>query len=263
MKANLYFLILLCLSTYNVSGQNDTVPKHKIKKVYRHAFYLSNTLNFVINDKNYPYCIMESTGISDPILDYKAKLFRNALHDITVSPMFEYQYVGHKGNLHSFGIGYSKYEFDDYSHTYRSQGSFQTVYTNYQFAFIFLKNKELPIHPFIAAQEFVAYKYYNDTRLPEDSYPPYICYYYIKDKSLLFLTQIPVGVIYSDKHYSFIFNFTFNFSAIVFGNHRFDPDSGGGYSPDNINYSKFLFLNKVISEKYILQNIQFKFGYRF
>jgi hypothetical protein len=258
MKKLFTTIVLLSLVVLNVVGQNDSLHHKKFerKRAFGAQYFYLN--NFVSNPSNYPISQMLYIGISNPMTDYKERLYQNAFFCTNFFQGIEINYYDKIGFRHS--LGYSFLEKDK-THNWSiniSQGFTNSVNMNYQFSYSFFQNHRIFIYPFIAAKEDLTVKILKDELYPWDHHEDIFT---IKDNSGLLLTQLPVGFLIDLKYFTCSLSASFNLLAVIIGNNQFDPPAGyGEFTHEKINYFKVQSIIDLIEEKYFLQNLRVSVG---
>lgn len=270
---------LSALLMFNVYGQNDTL-KHekKIKDKWGISLGVSiNTLNQKHSSKKnpYPYCIYMLGGQPEIVtLDYKDKLYRNAFHDEAFDPFIQIDYRPKTkcktiGNIHSLKTGFIinrwKNKQPPENWVQYPAGldlnsiSFKNFFLEYQYKISFLKNNKY-FHPLIGLNSYFAYKQFHTICLKE-IYPSDT----LVDKSSIFLVQIPVGFIFTLYHFQLEINSTFNLMGFVYGHNIFNSGTipPPFYKSEDNRYSKFIFIDRLIKDKFLVPNVQISLGYNF
>ena len=87
--------------------------------------------------------------------------------------------------------------------------------------------------------------------------------YNIHDKSHLFLLQIPIGIRFTKNHFFIQANTTLSIISYSIGSQKFNSSSETNtFKSQENKYSKLLFIDQLIKEKYFFQNVfELNIGY--
>jgi hypothetical protein len=269
----LLVILLLLQTSYIGFAQTDSLKKVQPK----YKFGVSVGCNINLHHQQFI-----STGLGYPASPYynnfsKSSLYKNSFFTTLLTPSCELSYCSTKRIIHSlsFGIVYQKRE-NNYDSEYGSNGVFRNLFLNYQFNYIVLNNKK--ITPIIGINFFYSNKKVMDT-IPSDlggigGIVAEHVKHYTLDYSDLFLIQTPIGFSIGRKPVLLSIIAYVNLVGYVAGHQKYRNYGSITYinpsyyteTIDNtvINtYSKVLFGNDFIRNRFLFANLQFNFSYFF
>jgi len=261
-----HFFILITIFSLTLNHLNAQIDSLKHKNKNENKFVISfgcniNTLRhkFDLLTYPYPYCQYQ-TSIADPVLDYKDKMYRNAYHDAIIAPTINLDYITKENVNYSFGFGFTGQNRKDnyyYPTDKLAWGSFKNLFFTFQTVYSFLNKKKCNVHPFIGLGTYYGYKELSDN-IPWFNWPTD----FLRDRSNIFLVQVPFGSAFYKGHIYVALNATLNILCVIDGKQDFDAGNKSFYS-EHIHYSKTIFIDKIVNENFFLTNVRLKLGFLF
>ena len=240
---------------------NDSLDVKKERKGKRFGIALGYVYNPIKPDKAYPYDdFMRSNSDS-------FNLFKNAIHDFPVTPSLDFIYEARKRVTHSIGMTYRKVNRINNPGWDCADYSFSNFSINYQVARSFLIRNKKTDMSFIALKIYCGNKRLQDAASNCDvtGLSSNLLVIQDNDFSNLVLLQSSFGFIKELGHFQVMLGGTINLLAAIFGKTYYVVTNGNSATVRNesFRYSKILLIDKIISEKIFLQNIQLKLIYFF
>lgn len=245
-------------SSYGVA-QTDSIKPVKRNSDYKFGVFAGLTVNTTKN-LNTTYNPMLNTGIN-PLVDYKDKIYLNSFSNNFLIPYIGFELKQNKQFVHSFSISYLQQKINGDLSIYYSVKKTQTIFHEYNFYYFFLAKKTEKILPFIGATISAAHKKIDDnvSSITNSTFE-----YDIFDKSNLILLQVPIGVRFSKNHFFAQLNTTMTIASYSLGSQNFHASTEIVFQNQINKYSKFLFIDQLIKEKYFFQNVfEINLGYKF
>lgn len=261
MKILINSLIFIIIAANFGVAQNDSIKPDKRNSNFKFGVFAGLTINKTKN-LNSTYNPLLNSGIN-PLVDYKDKIFLNSFSNNFLIPYIGFEVKQNKQFVHSFSLSYlqKKYPMNAVQ-VFASTKKEKAVFHEYNFYYFFLAKKTEKILPFFGAALSAYHKRIDDQS--NYFYNPAIGYD-IHDKSHLFLLQLPIGIRFSKKHFFIHANTTISILSYSVGSQKFISSSEANtFKSEENKYSKFLFTDKLIKEKYFYQNIfELNIGYKF
>ncbi len=260
MKSIIRFLFILIITSSYCCAQKDSIKPIKRNSDYKFGVFAGLTINTTKN-LNTTYNPLLNTG-SNPLVDYKEKIFLNSFSNNFLIPYIGFELKQNKQFVHSYSVSYLQKKLPmNAVQVYASTRKERAVFHEYNFYYFFLAKKTEKILPFIGATISVAHKKIDDnvSSITNSTFE-----YDIFDKSNLILLQVPIGVRFSKNHFFAQLNTTMTIASYSLGSQNFNASTEIVFQNQINKYSKFLFIDQLIKEKYFFQNVfEINLGYKF
>jgi hypothetical protein len=230
------------------------------------AIAQKDTTNAINNSSKNKFSILIGTSLSgfgNKKFDFS---YENCFVSPVFSPLIEIVYWSRSNFNHSIIFGGIVKDFSNsnnrfyFETTGRSggDGGFKNFNVSYSLQYVFFKQKK--VMPFISLSQmysfrdydFKLYLYYSSTNS------------YLKERTNLFLLQLPIGFIIKKPKLTFKFEAICNIFAFTKNKREYTfLDNYGDYTTNYFNYNKTYFLLKKENNKFIFNGLQIKLGYNF
>jgi hypothetical protein len=262
MKILIHILFVFAFTTGYTYAQKDSIKPIKRNSNYKFAGFAGLTVSTTKN-LNTTYNPMMNLGESQQV-DYKNRIFLNSFSNNLLIPYIGIEFQQNKQFIHSLNLSYlqKKMPPNDVNGFFSSIKKEQVFFHEYNFLYFFLANKSEKILPFIGATLSSSHKKIDDR----------VSYFYdstnkyhIVDKSNLFLLQVPLGIRFTLNRFFIQANTTLSVLSYSIGSQKFSASSEMDlFDSEENKYSTFLFIDKLIKEKYFYQNVfELNVGYKF
>jgi hypothetical protein len=230
------------------------------------AIAQKDTINDINNSNKHKFSIIFGTslsGIGNKKFDFS---YENWFVLPVFSPLIEVIYWSRSNFNHSIILGGI---VKDFSHSFNKfyfettgriggDGGFKNFNVSYSLQYVFFNKKK--VMPFISLAQtysfrdydFNIYLYYSSTNN------------YLKERTNLFLLQLPIGFIIKKPKVTFKFEAICNIFAFTKNKREYRfLDNFGDYTTNYFNYNKTYFLFNKENNKFIFNGLQIKLGYNF
>lgn len=237
----LVFYIKTAIAQRDTTNDNNNSSKHKLSILIGTSF----------------------SGLGNKKFDFS---YENCFVSPVFSPLIEVLYWSKSNFNHSIIFGGIVKNFSNSNNTFYFEttgrsggdGGFKNFNVSYSLQYVFFKQKK--VMPFISLTQmynfrdydFKLYLYYSNTNN------------YLKERTNLFLLQLPIGFILKKPKFTLKFEAIWNIFAFTKNNREYTfLNNYGDYTTNYFNYNKTYFLFKKENNKFIFNGVQIKLGYNF
>lgn len=262
MKPIIRFLFILTITSNYCCAQKDSIKPIKRNSDYKFGVFAGLTINTTKN-LNTTYNPMMNFGTNASV-NYKDKIYLNSFANNLLIPYIGIELKQNKHFIHSLSLSYlqKKMPPNDVNGFFSSVKKEQVFFYEYNFLYFFLVDKSDFFLPFIGATLSSSHKKIDDR----------VSYFYdstnkyhIVDKSNLFILQVPLGIRFTLNRFFIQANSTLSVLSYSIGSQKFSASSETDiFDSEKNKYSTFLFIDKLIKEKYFYQNVfELNVGFKF